>query len=332
MSNRVLILTGCAGFIGLNVLKKLDKEHLHSKYCHIASIDKMGYATTYNKIEYYKTIESLDINSVEININDLRKNSLYADCEYDVLNFASESHVDNSIKNPFGIFQENTQLITNLIQAFESITSIKNFYQISTDEVFGDLPLNAEESDWFVPTSQFKPSNPYSASKAAQDCLLMSLRHTFGLNVHFIRLANQFGKHQHSEKMLPASVLRVIQGQPIKIYGAGLNRRQWTPVSVSSQIIADIIKDLTQFDTVHIAYKNGVYNNLEIVKIISKILKLQGFKVKKDFIEDRKGHDLMYALKTESWIDEYFKDIDIEHELFKTIQFYIDNKDLYLAK
>ena len=338
---KVLVLTGMAGFIGMNLLKALVKENtLLRSYSDIISIDKMGYATTCNSLEYYKICYLNCIISVDENINDLNAPNVINrlcfrpdklnDVRYDVVSLASESHVDNSIKNPYGIFVENVNIPVSLVQ-WLGITNINKYVHISTDEVYGDLPIDCKFEDWFDLDSPLHPNNPYSASKAAQDCFLLSLKHTFGLNLKMIRLANQFGPYQHPEKMLPATILRAIQGQPIKIYGKGLNVRQWTPVVDSVNVIIDVISGKINDNLTHIANIVGAINNNDVVEIWRDILE-KDFKIftTTEFIEDRKGHDLMYAIKTTVDVNKCFSSNN--SRFMETIAHYIMNKDNYLRK
>ena len=338
---KVLVLTGMAGFIGMNLLKALVKENeVLRSYSDIISIDKMGYATKYNSLEYYKICDLNCIISIDENINDLNAPNVtnrlcyrpdkIKDVKYDVVSLASESHVDNSIKNPYGIFVENVNIPVNLVQ-WLGLENIEKYIHVSTDEVYGDLPNDSNYSNWFDTHSPLIPNNPYSASKAAQDCFLHSLKHTFGLNLKTIRLANQFGPYQHPEKMLPATILRAAQGIPIKIYGKGLNSRQWTPVVDSVKIIIEIIKGNIDEEVTHIAKDKGLHNNNEVVNMWRFILKSDfNIDTTVEYIEDRKGHDLMYALKTSHRIDEYF--FGNENRFKETIQYYLDNKNNYLRK
>lgn len=330
--DKVLILTGMAGFIGMNFLNEMikDKKFLEL-YKKIISIDKMGYATQYNKYDYYNICKSNDINVLDTNINNINSwdNSNIRNVKCDIVDLSSESHVDNSIRNPYGIFTENSSIPVSLI-SWVGIDNIDRYIHISTDEIFGDLPLTASVEEWFDINSPLHPNNPYSASKASQDCFLMSLKHTFGLNLQIIRLANQFGPYQFPEKLLPATICRAKQGQSIKIYGKGLNKRQWTPVVDSVKIIMDVARGNIKDDILHIATKEELIpNNNEVVEIWRNIL-LKDFKIdtKIEYIEDRKGHDLMYALKTTDIVKTYFTTSN-EVRFKETIEYYINNVNLY---
>lgn len=329
-----LLLTGCAGFIGMNFLRCLvSKKH---QYLNIVSVDKLGYASHYNIPSYFKLCEKNKIEHITVDLSNIKKIPiLKGDEKWDILNFASNSHVDNSIKDPNAIFNENSKIPGGIIQII-GMDNINKFIHISTDEVYSEIPLNKidQEEFWFKEVDRIIPNNPYSASKAAQDCYLMAMRHTFGLNVKFIRMANQMpGEFQHPEKLLPASILRVINGEPIKIYGDGLNVRQWTPVEITSEIIYDAlvgkIDDCFYDNVLHIANKCGLRTNNEIILLLEKILIENNLTVEKEFIEDRKGHDTAYALTTQPRINEYFDNCSLEESLDNCVKYFLKNIHLF---
>jgi dTDP-glucose 4,6-dehydratase len=329
-----LLITGAAGFIGLNFLEKFDA----SAYDIIESVDKMGYATKYNKARYYELCKQRNINVTDCDINNV---DALSECvrwgenvSIDIIDFASESHVDNSIKDPFSTYSQNASIPANILAWIGKSNwgNIKNYFHISTDEVYGQIALEDanDESKWFKTTTNFNPSNPYSASKVAQDAFLMSMRHTFGIPVKFIRMANQFGKHQHKEKMVPASIMRAVNGESIKVYGTGNNIRQWTPVDITATIIADIVSGKLVFDDIiHLSNRWGLHNNNVIVEKLVASLGRKGIIPTKEYIEDRKGHDLCYALTSTPEVDAYYENFDIDKYFDETVQFYIDNKEEY---
>ena len=334
-----LLLTGCAGFIGLNWLKHFVTQN-HG-YDNVISIDKLGYATTYNKNIYFNICQKGNITHHTHNLSISDYYPILQGNEWDILDFASESHVDNSIKDPNAIFNENSKIPGTIVQMV-GINNIRKYIHISTDEVYSEIPLDKvnDINYWFKETDPIKPNNPYSASKAAQDCYLMAMKHTFGLNVKFIRLANQFGPHQHKEKMFPATISRVLNGESIKIYGKGENIRQWTPVVDSVKVIYDALigKLDSEFrnDVLHISKyefdENGnqkLFNNNEVVLLWEDILKNKisenGWllSITKEYIEDRKGHDTAYALITTDKVQEYFT-TPLNERFKETIDFYVN--------
>jgi dTDP-glucose 4,6-dehydratase len=292
----------------------------------------MGYATTYNIMPYHM-VRPAQWLKVQTNINQIEAWRPYVEGDYkwDVVDFASESHVDNSISKSHAIFSENSTLTASICETL-GIGNIGRFIHASTDEIYGELSYSVkeQESKWFSTSDNIHPNNPYSASKVAQDAYLMSMEHTFGMQVTFIRMANQFGPHQHPEKMLPASILRALKGETIKIYGEGLNVRQWTPVVDTVSYIYDLLADDHSNERIiHFAAPQKLMTNSEVVEIWRKILKDDhGIETQTEFIEDRKGHDTMYALKDGCTDGQYTTDIVTRFR--ETIQFYVENKDLFI--
>jgi len=320
-----LLLTGCAGFIGFNFLKVFaEYRHLFER---VISIDKEGYASYHLIKEYTKICNDIDIEIVCTNIKNINY-TLKGD--WIVLNFASESHVDNSISNPFEFYLENVNIVPCIIQMI-GMNNIKKFIQISTDEVYGDIPQDTPSVLWFDydRPSPYLPNNPYSASKASQDLLLRSLAHTFDFPVQTIRLANQFGPWQHHEKMIAKSILHVINNEPIELHGDGTNIRQWTPVVDSVKVIRDVLLGKINTPVVHIAHQHKLYNNNQVVSIWSDIIKRKyDIEVKTKFINNRRGNDLMYALKTEKAVDSYFQ-TSLMQRFEETIDWYFENQNKF---
>jgi dTDP-glucose 4,6-dehydratase len=275
--------------------------------------------------------DNLNIERHNINVNDAAAHIKFSpNFDWDVLDLASESHVDASIRNPASLFKENSAIPANLLLAFEDLNSIRSYYHISTDEVYGDLPVDANETNWFSVNSPLNPSNPYSASKVAQDAYLMSMRRTFNLPVRFIRMANQFGNFQHPEKMLPSSCLRAYSGESIRVYGTGMNMRQWTPVDITATIILDNVAKNADFDILHIANKKGLVSNNHIADTLTEAIETYtGVTPQIEYVADRPGHDLCYALKTTKEIDDYFKDVNLDRSLVSTAEFYFMKKEDY---
>lgn len=331
---RNLLVTGTAGFIGINFAKYLvkDPKGILNIYDKVYFIDKMGYATKYNVEEYNKIKQNERISFIDKNINEITDSWFNIPTSWDILNFASESHVDNSLTKPFDIFEENSKIPVSICKLI-GIENINHFYHASTDEVYGELPLTNkfEDFNWFSKNSNMKPNNPYSASKAAQDCFLMSIQHTYGMGLTLFRMANQFGGFQHPEKMLPASILRAIKGETIKIYGEGKNIRQWTPVVDTVEYIYDMLCNERKDKIIHFAHRCKILlDNNQVVKLWTKILKEDhNIDAEIEYIDDRLGHDTMYALKDGAEGNQYLE--PIESRFRDTIRFYIENKELYLG-
>jgi len=333
---RILIVTGCAGFIGFNWLKYYLKNN-KTIWGSIVSIDSFTYAAQYNIEEYLDLCKTHGIIHIEKDIN-LLSNKEYVefspkswDAKYTVLNFASQSHVDRSIASPSQLYFDNIGIPASLIDWLGGTQKIEVFNHISTDEVYGDIKISEKDdkSKWFTTKSPFNPSNPYSASKVAQEAYLMSLSRTFGLNLQIYRMGNQFGKHQHPEKMLPISVLRSMASRPIKIYGEGKNCRLWTYVETTAKIISDRLENPVDKnpkhpqDILHIADKRFLVDNNYIVELIRLTLKQKyDITTSVEYVPDRKGHDEVYALITEPAIDQYFTN-SLQGTIEEIVEFYV---------
>jgi len=305
-----LILTGCAGFLGINFLKTFYEKRIYRKYEKIISIDKLSYPSHNNLKSYRKLCREMNIENIDKNILDIEELNI-GKCI--IFNFASESHVDNSIKDPVGVYEENTLIVPKLMNLVK-IENIIRFIHISTDEVFGEL-----ESDFvfnenninkgFEKNRILKPSNPYSASKASQEMYLYSMKHTFSLNCTIIRLSNQYGNHQHHEKFVPCIIKKIYDNNPITIHGDGENKRQWTFVNSSIKILIDILTGKINEDFIHISDKNGLKTNNEVVEIIKNIFE-EDLNISSEvkYINDRLGNDKCYFLYPNKTITKYFKD------------------------
>lgn len=324
---KTLILTGCAGFIGFNFLKHFIDDGGLGLYDRVISFDKMGYATVYNREDYEEIcMEQPKVVGICANIVSLNKYAVEKFLEkgtvVDILDFASESHVDNSINAPSEIFTENSLIPVVLLRILEDV-EIDTYWHISTDEVYGDLPLDVSQEDWFDVDCQYKPSNPYSASKVAQDAYLASLRHTFGMNVKFIRMANQFGPHQHIEKMIPSSIIRAMKGEKIKVYGEGANLRQWTYVSHTVELINNLLKYGTNDYITHLADPKNLFDNNFVANKIIESLKRHDVEAEIEYIEDRLGHDRAYALKVSQVVESTYVE-SFDESLDRTVDFYVE--------
>ena len=275
MSIRVII-TGGAGFIGssfanLCVSKGLD----------VLVVDKLTYASNVDSIP---KIPILKKDICDVTAEDLG--------EYDFLvNFAAESHVDNSIKDGKPFVKTNIEGTYNLLELARKNPKLQKFVQISTDEVYGDLDLL--DIDASFEQNFLYPSSYYSTTKASADMLVYSCGHTFGLPYVITRTCNNFGINQHSEKFIPTIMRSIKEDKPIPVYGDGKQIREWIWVE-------DNVKEILKL----MLYKEGTYNigsgdTLQNIDIVAHIAFLLGKAPKYEFVEDRKGHDRRYTLDTD---------------------------------
>jgi len=244
---------------------------------------------------------------------------LFGDCKlsFTVLNFASASHVDDSINEPFRLYKDNANLVPNLIETL-GVDNIEQFWHIRTDEEYGHLESVKEV---FNVGDPIRPRNPYSASKASQTLFLESLKKTFDFPVNFFVLANQYGKYQHPSKMIPATIKRIFNNEDVLIYGNGDNYREWTFVEDTVDVICQEMVSDNPDSIIHISNEEGLLNNIELVDcIISTIKKYEPINMNIKFIEDRLGHDFCYRLHSE--VDHKFK--SLFDGIDETVRYYIN--------
>ena len=262
-----IIVTGGAGFIGSNFIYYMLSEHPEDK---LVCIDSLTYAgdlsvlsPVMDKIVFYRT----DIrNRKEIDrIFQIESPDI-------IVNFAAESHVDNSIENP-AIFLDTNIIGTAVLLDACRKYGITRFHQISTDEVYGDLPLNEPELK-FTEASPVKPSSPYSASKASADLLVLAYHRTYDLDITISRCSNNFGPNQNREKLIPKTIYNAIHDIPIPIYGNGMNIRDWIYVEDHCRAVDDILRKGRNGEIYNIGCSNEI-SNIDIVKQILLFLFLQ---------------------------------------------------------
>lgn len=281
-----IVITGCAGFIGSAFAGYILDKY---PYDSVIGIDCMTYAASKEALEKLKCYEKFTF--YKANICDTEAiNRIFAENTPDiVVNFAAESHVDRSIDSS-RTFIETNVLGTQVLLDASVEYGVKRFHQISTDEVYGDMPLDATER--FTEDSPLNPSSPYSASKAAADLLALSYMRTHGLSVSISRSSNNYGIYQHLEKLIPMAVSSIASGKPVTLYGDGQNMRDWLYIIDHCRAIDLIIR----------ARESGIYNigadnewsNIDLVRKIAEILSMPDSRI--EFVEDRKGHDRRYPI------------------------------------
>lgn len=240
-----------------------------------------------------------------------------------MVNFAAESHVDNSINNP-SIFLETNILGTNNLLEVARKYKIKRFHQISTDEVYGDLPLNADEK--FIEKSNLKPSSPYSVSKASADMLVLSYFRTYGMPITISRCSNNYGPFQFPEKLIPKVIDRALTNRTIPVYGNGDNIRDWIYVIDHVKAVDKIVREGMVGEIYNIS-GNCEKNNLDIIYTILECLGKPKTLIKN--VEDRLGHDLKYSLDSSKIENELcFKcETEFEKGISETINWHLNNLD-----
>ena len=311
-----LLVTGGAGFIGSNFIFYEREHHPEDR---IICLDALTYAGNLSTLA--SVLDKPGFRFVRMDIRDREAVfSLFEEEKFDiVINFAAESHVDRSIENP-GIFLETNILGTaNLMDACRKY-GVGRFHQVSTDEVYGDLPLDRPDL-FFTEETPIHTSSPYSSSKAAADLLALAYYRTFGLPVSVSRCSNNYGPYQFPEKLIPLMIANTLADKPLPVYGTGENVRDWLYVEDHCKAI-DLIMRKGRVGEV---YNIGGHN--DIVKIILKELGKPESLI--TFVTDRKGHDMRYAIDPSKihaelgWLPETMFADGIK----KTIRWYLDNKE-----
>lgn len=320
-----LIITGGAGFIGSNFCYYMRKKHPDYKLICIDSLTYAGNLQTLTALmddpmfEFYR----IDIRNRTDVFELFKKVSPDA-----VVNFAAESHVDRSITNP-GVFLETNVLGTQvLLDACREFGGIR-FHQISTDEVYGDLPLDRTDL-FFTEETPIHTSSPYSASKASADLLVMAYYRTYALPVTISRCSNNYGPYHFPEKLIPLMIINALHDKPLPVYGNGLNIRDWLYVGDHCSAIDLILHD----DRMGEIYNIGGHNertNLDVVKTILQILNKPESLIK--YVEDRKGHDLRYAIDPTKISDRlgWLPSVGFDDGISQTVTWYLDNENWWRA-
>ena len=316
-----LLVTGGAGFIGSNFL-----HYMVSKYPEydFVCLDALTYAGNYNNIKNLEGTENYKFVKGDITNREFI-DKLFEEEKFDtVINFAAESHVDNSIKNP-GIFLTTNIIGTGVLMDASRKNNVTRFHQVSTDEVYGDLPLDRPDL-LFREDTPIQTSSPYSSSKAAADLLVGSYYRTYGFPITISRCSNNYGPYQFPEKLIPVVISRALNDEPIPVYGKGENVRDWIHV-IDHNIGVDKIIHQGRIGEVYNLGGHAERTNLEVVRTILKQLGKSENLI--TYVTDRPGHDLRYAIdstkaeKELNWDRTYTFDTGIE----ETIDWYVNNQD-----
>lgn len=315
-----IIITGGAGFIGSNFIFYMMKKY--SDY-RIVCLDKLTYAGNLSTLA--PVMDKPNFRFVKMDICDRR--SVYHLFEEEhpdvVVNFAAESHVDRSIENP-QIFLETNIIGTSVLMDACRKYGIKRYHQVSTDEVYGDLPLDRPDL-FFTEKTPLHTSSPYSSSKAGADLLVGAYYRTYGLPVTISRCSNNYGPYQFPEKLIPLMMMNALEDKPLPVYGDGKNVRDWLYVEDHCKAIDLIIHKGTVGETYNIGGHNEMAN-IDIVKLILKELGKPESLI--TYVQDRKGHDRRYAIDPAKIHSElgWLPETKFADGIKKTIHWYLDNK------
>ena len=315
-----ILVTGGAGFIGSNFIFYMEKTRPE---CELVCLDKLTYAG--NLATLAPVMERQNFKFIRGDIADREAVCAIFEAEKPdvVVNFAAESHVDRSIEDP-GIFLQTNVMGTQVLLDACRKYGIQRYHQVSTDEVYGDLPLDRPDL-FFTEQTPLHTSSPYSASKASADLLCNAYCRTYGLPITISRCSNNYGPYQFPEKLIPLMIANALADKPLPVYGEGLNVRDWLYVEDHCAAIALILEQGEAGQVYNIGGHNEM-KNIDIVRLICKALDKPESLI--TYVTDRKGHDMRYAIDP-AFIHEklgWLPETRFEEGIQKTIRWYLDNR------
>lgn len=315
-----IIVTGGAGFIGSNFIFHMLKEHMEDR---IICMDKLTYAGNLSTLA--GVMDNPKFRFVKMDI--CNREAVYGLFEEEhpdmVVNFAAESHVDRSIENPEIFLQTNIIGTSVLMDACRKY-GIQRYHQVSTDEVYGDLPLDRPDL-FFTETTPIHTSSPYSSSKAGADLLVLAYHRTYGLPVTISRCSNNYGPYHFPEKLIPLMIINALHDKPLPVYGDGLNVRDWLYVEDHCRAI-DLILQKGKVGEIYNVGGHNEMRNIDIVKLICKELGKPESLI--THVTDRKGHDRRYAIDPTKIHNElgWLPETRFADGIKKTIKWYLENQ------
>lgn len=322
-----IIVTGGAGFIGSNFV-----FHMLNKYPNyrIVCVDCLTYAGNLSTLS--PIMDNPNFRFVKESITE--REAMYKLFEEEhpdiVVNFAAESHVDRSIENPEVFLDTNIKGTAVMMDACRKY-GIKRYHQVSTDEVYGDLPLDRPDM-FFTEETPIHTSSPYSSSKAGADLLVLAYHRTYGLPVTISRCSNNYGPYHFPEKLIPLMIVNCLNSKPLPVYGQGLNVRDWLYVEDHCKAIDLIIHKGSVGEVYNVGGHNEM-KNIDIVNLICEELDRLGYTENSKrlitYVTDRKGHDMRYAIDPTKIYNElgWLPETMFADGIKKTIQWYLDNKE-----
>ena len=317
---KTIIVTGGAGFIGSNFIFHMMKEHPTDR---IICLDKLTYAGNLSTLAPVMGKENFRF--VKMDICD--REGVYALFEEEkpdiVVNFAAESHVDRSIEDP-GVFLQTNIIGTGVMMDASRKYGVERYHQVSTDEVYGDLPLDRPDL-FFTEETPIHTSSPYSSSKAGADLLVMAYHRTFGLPATISRCSNNYGPYHFPEKLIPLMIINALHDKPLPVYGEGINVRDWLYVEDHCKAIDLVIRKGRVGEVYNIGGHNEM-RNIDIVKLICKELNKPESLI--TYVTDRKGHDMRYAIDPTKIHTElgWLPETKFADGIKKTIRWYLENQ------
>ena len=317
----VRIVTGGAGFIGSNFIFHMLKKYPEDR---IVCLDSLTYAGNLSTLK--SVMDNDNFSFAKVDITD--REAVYELFEKEkpdvVVNFAAESHVDRSIENP-SIFLETNIMGTSILMDACIKYNVGRYHQVSTDEVYGDLPLDRPDL-FFTEETPIHTSSPYSSSKAGADLLVLAYYRTYGLPVTISRCSNNYGPYHFPEKLIPLMIINALSDKDLPVYGKGENVRDWLYVEDHCKAI-DLILQNGRIGEVYNIGGHNEKKNIDIVKIICAELGKPESLIK--YVTDRKGHDMRYAIDPTKIHSElgWLPETKFEDGIKKTIKWYLENED-----
>ena len=319
-----IIVTGGLGFIGSNLIDILIKKKFF-----VINLDKITYSSNFYNTKNFKNLKNYKFIKCDISNKKILNilNKYKPSC---IFNLAAETHVDRSIDNPDNFIKSNIVGVYNLLECFKNFSkrNKSKLVHISTDEVYGDV-LNGRSSEIY----QYKPSSPYAASKAASDHLVSSYVRTYKINAVITNCSNNYGPNQHPEKLIPKLIYNILKNKKLPIYGKGLNSREWIYVKDHCEALIKVYQKGKAGNFYNIG-SNKNLSNLEVTKKLLNIAKKKiviGKNVKINFVKDRPGHDVRYALNSNKIKKElnWKPKINFSEGIKLTFDWYNNNKMYY---
>lgn len=335
----IILVTGGAGFIGSALIRELVKNTAHE----VINVDKLTYAGNLESLDSISKSDRYTFEQVDIcDYAELKRvfNTYNPDI---VMHLAAESHVDRSIDGPLEFIQTNIvgtyTLLEQTREYWQSLPCSRKesfrFHHISTDEVYGDLPLPEENSSptLFTENTSYDPSSPYSASKASSDHLVRAWYKTYGLPILVTNCSNNYGPYHFPEKLIPLVILNALEGKTLPIYGKGNQIRDWLFVEDHAKALIKVVTEGVVGETYNIGGHNEM-QNIQVVKIICSILdelmpKNDKYECLIEHVNDRPGHDLRYAIDASKIKDElgWIPEETFETGIRKTVEWYLENME-----
>lgn len=321
-----LIVTGGAGFIGSNFIFYILERHPEDR---VVCLDKLTYAGNLATLAPVMKLPNFRFVRADICDRPTVDKLFEEECPDAVVNFAAESHVDRSIDGPEVFLQTNVLGTAVLMDACRTYGLVR-FHQVSTDEVYGDLPLDRPDL-LFTEETPLHASSPYSASKASADLLALAYHRTYGLPVTISRCSNNYGPYQFREKLIPLMISNALNDKPLPVYGQGLNVRDWLYVEDHCKAI-DLILRRGRLGEVYNVGGHNEMRNIDIVKLICRELGRPESLI--TYVEDRKGHDLRYAIDPSKLRRElgWEPETAFAQGIERTIQWYVEHRNWWEAE